>query len=163
MKKALLTLVASTLFFVPALFAQNRPNAVHKDHAKTQESKDQAMVNRHVERLAVLFNLTPDQKKQTTTYFSKAWDDNRQVMMQMRQDRKTLDNDINAKADQSKLAADDNALGQDHAKIIANNADAQAQFLSVLTPQEQTKYQKLQASRFGGRDFGHAAPGAIAR
>lgn len=168
MKRAILTLFASTLFIVPAAFSQtqnqnqnqNHPNAEHHNRANAQQ-----MVNRRVERLATIFDLTPDQKKQATTYFTSAWDANRPVMMQMRQDRKTLDSDIQAKADQSKLAADANALGQDQGKIIANNAEAQSHFFAMLNPQEQAKYEKLQATRFGGFGFapGHTAPGAVNR
>lgn len=170
MKRAILTLFASTLLIVPAAFSQNQnqnqnqnhPNAEHRNHNRADA---QQMVNRHVERLAAIFNLTPDQKKQAATYFTTAWDANRTVMMQVRQDRKTLDSDIQAKADQAKLAADANALGQDQAKIIANNAEAQSHFFSMLNPQEQAKYERLQSTGFGEFGFGagHTAPGAINR
>ena len=84
--------------------------------------------------------------------------------MQMREDRKTLDKDIEAKADQSKLTADAAAIGHDQSSIMANNAYAQEKFFSLLSPAEQAKYEKLHATR-GAFAFGpgHAAPGAVTR
>jgi len=49
--------------------------------------------------------------------------------------------------------------------IVANNAYAQEKFLSLLSPAEQAKYEKLQATRFSAFGFGagHQAPGAVTR
>jgi len=164
MKAVFLTLAAS-LLVVPAAFSQSHPNKEARDHSNAPARHEETMVNRHVDRLAVIFNLTPEQKKEAAGYFSDAWNANKPVMMQLREDRKTLDKDIQAKADQSRLTADATALGHERGMIMANNAYAQEKFLSLLSPAEQAKYEKLRATRFSAFGFGpgRQAPGAVTR
>jgi Spy/CpxP family protein refolding chaperone len=154
MKALFLTLAASTLLVVPAAFSQTHPSTEQQHQPNTAARHEETMVERHVNRLAVMFNLTPGQKKEATTYFSDDWKATQPVWMQMREDRKTLDKDIEAKADQSKLTADATAIGHDQSTIVANNAVAREKFFSLLSPAEQAKYEKLQATRFGGFNFG---------
>jgi Spy/CpxP family protein refolding chaperone len=163
MKALFLTLAASTLLVAPAAFSQTHPSTDQQHHANAPARHEEARVDRHVDRLAVIFNLTPDQKKQATTYFSDAWNANKPAMMQMREDHKNLDKDIQAKADQSKLSADAAAVGRDRGTIMANDAYAQEKFFSLLSPAEQAKYEKLQSTRFGNFGPGHTAPGAVTR
>jgi Spy/CpxP family protein refolding chaperone len=165
MKAVFLTLAASALLVVPMAFSQAHPSTEGRNHTNAQARHEEAMVDRHVDRLALMFNLTPEQKKEAATYFSDAWNANKPVMKQLREDRKNLDKDILAKADQSKLSADAAAIGRDRGSMMANSAYAQEKFLSLLSPAEQAKYEKLQATRFGASNFapGHRAPGAVSR
>ena len=128
MKALFLTLAASSLLAAPAAFSQTQPSTTPHSHPNVPARRAETMVDRHVDRLVVIFSLTPEQKKQATTYFSDAWNANRSVMMQMREDRKALDKDIEAKADQTKLTADATAIGHDQSSIMANNAYAQEKF-----------------------------------
>jgi Spy/CpxP family protein refolding chaperone len=154
MKALFLTLAASTLLVVPAAFSQTHPST-EQQHQSNTAAHHETMVERHVNRLAVMFNLTPEQKKEATAYFNDDWKATHPVWMQMREDRKTLDKDIEAKADQSKLTADAAAIGHDQSTVVANNAVAREKFFSLLSPAEQAKYEKLQATRFGAFDFAH--------
>lgn len=154
MKKTVVLLFAAALLATPAAFAQStgqatqplhHPEAEHNGHARAEE-----MVNQRVDRLAILFNLTPQQKNETETYFKQAWENNRPLMMQIRQDRKTLENDVQAKADEAKIGADAAAIGREQGSILANNSVAREKFFSMLSPAEQSKYEKLQATRSMG-------------
>ena len=160
MKAAALSLLASVLLVAPAAFAQNQS----KTKAETsQRPRAEQMVNRRVDRLALVLNLTPEQKTQAHAYFMNAWEANKDALKQLRSDRMTLDSDVKAKADQAKLMADADAVGRDQAKIIANNATAQEKFLSTLSAQEQAKYEKLEGARIGGLGWGGMAPGIFYR
>ena len=165
MKAVFVTLAASTLLLTPMAFSQSHPSTEARRHSDGPARHEEALVDRQVDRLAVIFNLTPEQRKEAATYFADARNANKPVIMQMRDDRKTLEKDIEAKADQAKLSADAAAVGRDHGNMMANTAVAEEKFLSLLSPADQAKYEKLQTSRFGafGLGPGHTAPGAVTR
>ncbi len=167
MKKTLLAVLASSLLIVPAAFAQTHTKSAEQEHTYSQNSvtRRDEMVNRRVESLAVIFNLTPEQQTEARTYFTKAANENENVEMNLRADHKTLSNDIKAMADQTKLSADAAAIGNDQGKILANDANAQEHFFEMLKPQEQAKYEKL-AGPWVGQFWGGPGvmiPGAIYR
>jgi hypothetical protein len=149
MKALFLTVAASALLVVPVAFSQTRPSTEERNNTNNtnEAARHEEMARHHSDMLGVIFNLTPEQKKETTTYLNDAWNSNQSVRMQMREDRKTLDKDIAAKADHSKLSADAMAIGHDRSTIVANNAYAQEKFFSMLSPAEQAKYEKLREMR----------------
>lgn len=159
MKAAVLTLLASSLLVAPVAFSRTTTQSQEKERTRPTAEE---MVNRHVDQLAVVFNLTPDQKMELNKSFTSTFNEDRNVESQLRADRVTLKNDVKAKADQAKLTADAKAIGNDEAKIVANDACAQEKFVSMLNSEQQAKYDKLQGTWIGGYGASGWVPGAMA-
>jgi hypothetical protein len=146
MKKSALGALAIFALVVPSVFAA--PPTIAQ------------MVMQRVDHLTLLLSLSPMQQTQATGFFTTELTANQPLEAKLRTDRQALEADVKANAPQSKLASDADAVGSDEGSILGNSSFAEAQFLSILSPTDQMKYEKLGRRGFGG-GFGGPGPGGF--
>jgi len=108
------------------------------------------MIERRVQRLTTLLNLTSDQQQQAINFFTTAANTSGPLITQMRTLRQNLhtaiqNNDLNT------ITQTATQIGTLTGQLIAATSTAEAQFYNILTPDQQ---QKLGALRGRGRGMG---------
>jgi Spy/CpxP family protein refolding chaperone len=152
MKIRTIAVVLAAMLAIPGAYAQrgNPPDIA-------------TMVQHRVNRMTVLLGLTTSQQAQATTIFTNAATANQTTETSLKAARKQLHTDIRGTApgatvDTGKLAADASAVATLEGQLQASAAIAEAQFLSILTGDQQTKLSEL-GEGFGGH--GPAGPGGF--
>jgi probable HAF family extracellular repeat protein len=152
------TLFASVLVAAAAtgmLFAQAVPRPTHPS------APDQAVsVQRDVSRLRALLNLSSDQQQQAARIYSNAAMANAAVRASLRAARASLASAMKAN-DTLAITQASNTIGKLRSQLATNNAQAQAAFVKILTPEQETTYRQL-ASRTRDRSRGRPAGGHFA-
>ncbi|MBI2815922.1 MAG: Spy/CpxP family protein refolding chaperone [Acidobacteria bacterium] len=108
------------------------------------------MIERRVQRLTTLLNLTSDQQQQAINFFTTAANTSGPLMTQMRTLRQTLrtaiqNNDLNT------ITQTATQIGTLMGQLTAARSTAEAQFYNILTPDQR---EKLGALRGRGRGMG---------
>lgn len=159
MKKLTFSLVASAVA-ATALLAQ--PPARRGDTPPDPA----AFVERRVNFLAKLLNLTEDQQARATSIFTAAGEAVQAVNANLAAPREALAEAIKTNS----VAAIDQAageIGRLHGQVTAIQAKADAAFYAILTPEQRTKYDALPrrgpGSGFGPGGFGPGGFGPGAR
>jgi Spy/CpxP family protein refolding chaperone len=149
MKKTLLAVIAAGLMVAPGVFAQSQAtpstSAKHAHHRGDMTMR----VQRHVNHLATVLSLSPDQKQKATEIFTNAAKENAPVFADLRSERKSLRMaaEKNESADAIKQFSD--KIGSDVAQMATNEATAGKQFYQVLSPEQQSKLNQLHGERRG--------------
>lgn len=136
MKKLALAALALFAVAVPSVFAA--PPTIAQ------------MVMQRVDHLTLLLSLNTMQQGQATAFFTAELTANQPLEMKLRTDRQALEADVKANASQTKLQGDAETVGSDEGSILGNSSFSEAQFLSILSPSDQMKYEKLGRRGFGG-------------
>ena len=133
--------VAITILAVAAmatvLFAQGMPK-----HDPQQHIQD------HVKFLTTVLSLTPQQQQQATTIFTNASASHSQVHDSMKTAHQALETAIKNN-DAAGIEQASTQIGNLIAQMTASHAKAQAAFYQILTPEQQTKFNELQAEGHG--------------
>lgn len=124
------------------------------------------MAQRHLDFLTKQLSLTPQQQQQANTIFSDAASNAKANHDQMRAAHDSLKAAIQ-KNDSAGIEQAANTIGNLTTQMITAHAKAQAAFYQVLTPDQQTKMNEMEAKHHGmgmhgrgfGRGFGHGGPG----
>lgn len=119
----------------------------------------QAMVQRRVDSLATLLDLTDAQKTQATTIYTGALTAAQSIETSLRSTRQALADAVkaNATATIDQLSA---TIGTATGQLIAINSKADAAFYSILTPDQQTKFDTM---HHGPGGFGPMEHGGFGR
>jgi Spy/CpxP family protein refolding chaperone len=152
MKKTLLAVIAAGLMVAPGVFAQSQAEPSSASARHEHHRGDMTMrVQRHVNHLATVLSLSPDQKQKATEIFTNAAKENSPVFADLRTERKSLKMAVekNESADAIKQFSD--KIGTDVAQMAMNEASAGKQFYQVLSPEQQSKLAQLHSERRGGR------------
>jgi Spy/CpxP family protein refolding chaperone len=114
------------------------------------------LVQRQVARLTTLLTLTTVQQQQATTIFTTSVTADQASMSSVRTARTALNTAIKNN-DLGGIQQAATTLGNLTAQTTLADSQAQASFLQILTPDQQTKYSQLPA---GGGYGGRMGPGA---
>ena len=122
----------------------------HRGQGMTQEQHEDRMENR-LEKMAVILDLTEQQKGQLETLFEKKWQDRQSMRTEMEASRKTLrEYKQGNNFDESEFRA----IAQKHAdlkaEMMVQRAKTKQQVFAVLTPEQQQKAEKLRGMRGEG-------------
>ncbi len=139
--------VAITILGVAAmaavLFAQGMPKHDPQEH-----------IQQRVKFLTTVLSLTQQQQQQATTIFTNAAGNHQQSHDSMKAAHQALQTAIKNN-DAAGIDQASNQLGTLIAQMMASHAKAQAAFYQILTPEQQTKFNELQAEGHGpGMRFG---------
>jgi Spy/CpxP family protein refolding chaperone len=151
MKKTLLAVIAAGLMVAPGMFAQSQATpstpARHTHHRGDLNMR----VQRHVNHLARVLSLSPDQKQKAQEIFTIAAKENSPVFADLRTERQSLRMAVekNDSADAIKQFSD--KIGSDVAQVAMNDASAGKQFYQTLNPEQQSKLAQLHSERRGQR------------
>ncbi len=111
----------------------------------------QQMLQNRIDRLASLLNLTDAQKSQAATIFGNAAQAAQPLRQQMRDTRKTLQDAVRAN-NTAQIDQLSNTLGTLTGQLTAIENKAEANFIAILTPDQQDKLPN-------GGFFGGPGPG----
>lgn len=144
MKKAMTAFVMICAFATSLLLGQapsNPPNPGNGSNSGNPPNPA-TFVQRRIQRLTTLLDLTADQVTQATTIFTNAATNSQTILSNLRTARQSLrtaiqNNDSNGINQQSSTIG--NLTGQ----LTATAASAQAAFYHILTPDQQTKLNNL--------------------
>lgn len=112
------------------------------------QEQHQERMNKHLEKMAVVLDLTDSQKKQIKTLMNEKWQNHQVLRTKMEASRKTLH--------QYKQGSEFNesefrAIAQKHAdlktEMMFQQAKNRQQIFAVLTPEQQQKAEKLRGMR----------------
>lgn len=123
--------------------------------AQHQPPDPATMVQRHVQHLTTVLSLNASQQQQATTIFTSAMTGASSIHGDMKTAHQSLqtaikNNDVNG------ITAAANNIGNLTAQMIAAHAKAQAAFMQILTPDQQTKFSALESE---GHGMGFGGPG----
>lgn len=113
-------------------------------------------IQRHVQHLTTVLSLTPAQQQQATTIFTNAMNGASSVHSDMKTAHQNLQTAIKNN-DQAGITAAATTMGNLTSQMIAAHAKAQAAFLQILTPDQQSKLSQLESEHHGmgmGMEFG---------
>jgi probable HAF family extracellular repeat protein len=117
-------------------------------------------VRRDVSRLRGLLNLSKDQQRLAARIYSNAAMANAAVRANLRAARASLATATKTN-DTRVITQASNTIGKLRSQLATNNAQGQAAFVKILTPEQEIKYQQL-ASRTRDRSRGRPAGGHFA-
>jgi protein CpxP len=122
----------------------------YRGQGMTQEQHKDQMKNR-LEKMAVILDLTEQQKGQLKTLFEKKWQDQQSMRTKMEASRETLREYKQGNTfDESEFRA----MAQKHAdlktEMMVQQAKTRQQIFAVLTPEQQQKAEKLRGMRGEG-------------
>ena len=151
-------LIIGTLLVAGSAFAwpggHNKKNCDgfqgYRGQGMTQEQHKDQMKNR-LEKMAVILDLTEQQKGQLKTLFEKKWQDRQSMRTKMEASRETLREYKQGNTfDESEFRA----MAQKHAdlktEMMVQQAKTRQQIFAVLTPEQQQKAEKLRGMRGEG-------------
>jgi Spy/CpxP family protein refolding chaperone len=144
----LLTSVAAATM----LLAQSSP----ADKSPSGAPNAAQQVQHRVSRLTMMLNLSSDQQQQANNIFSKAATANATVHANMKTARENLAAAVKAD-DTSAITQTSDTIGNLTSQLVATNARAQADFMKILNPDQQTKYSQFVSqarNRFHARRTG---------
>jgi Spy/CpxP family protein refolding chaperone len=147
MKKAMLAILAASVFATPATFAQGR--GTPPDPA--------TMVAHHVQHLATLLDLTSAQVTAATATFTTAASAAAPLEASLRAAHKTLEADIHGGT--GDILNDANAITSIENQLLVIRSNAEKTFYASLTTTQQDKLKALGPGGFGGR--GPHGPGGF--
>ncbi|MDX2479766.1 MAG: Spy/CpxP family protein refolding chaperone [Desulfuromusa sp.] len=114
-----------------------------KGQGMTSEQHEKRMENR-LEKMAVILDLTEQQKEQLENLFEKKWQNHQSMRAEMQASRKDL---REYKQGKEFNEADFRAKAQKHAELktemMVQHAKTKQQAFAVLTPEQQQKAEKL--------------------
>lgn len=135
----------------------------HKGQGMTYEQHEGRM-ERHLDKMAVILDLTDQQKGQIKDLFEKKWQDRQTMRAEMQISRDAL---RAYKQGKEFNESEFRAIAQKHAdlktEMMVKRAKTKQQLFAVLTPEQQQKAEKLRAmhgeSFFGKHGGGHDGDG----
>jgi Spy/CpxP family protein refolding chaperone len=144
MTKSISNLCLAAAFTSALVFAQS--SDVAPQHTRPTPAQ---MVQRQVQMRTTLLSLTADQQAQATTIFTNAAA-NPTSHATMRTAETALKTAIQNN-DLAGIEQNATAMGNLHAQELVAHAKAEAAFYALLTPEQKTKYNQLEAEgNFGG-------------
>ncbi len=139
-------LVAACGLLAGAVFAQGmRPGG-----ERGTPPDPQTMIQRRVDRLATMLNLTDAQKTQATTIFTNSYNAAQGIQPSLQTNRESLSTAIK-KNDTASIDSLSMTTGTLTGQLTGIHAKAEAQFYAILTPDQKTKYDQMP----------HGGPGMI--
>jgi len=136
----------------PGQHRQGNCNNFSKQHGPviSPEQHQKQMANR-LKKMAVILDLTADQKQQIETLMDKKWEDRQALRKQLQTSRETLRTYKQGdRFDESEFRA----IAQKHAdlktEMMVHQAKIQQQIFAVLTPEQQQKAKKLRGMQTEG-------------
>jgi Spy/CpxP family protein refolding chaperone len=114
----------------------------------------QQHIQNHLKFLTTVLSLTQQQQQQATTIFTNAAGNHQQIYASMKTAHESLQTAIKNN-DGAGIEQASTQIGNLVAQMTASHAKAQAAFYQILTPEQQTKFNELQAEGHGhGMMFG---------
>lgn len=147
MKKPITAFLLVCAFATTLLFGQT-PTPTPTPSPTPGPPNPAQMIQRRVQRLTTLLNLTSDQQQQAINFFTTAANTAGPLLTQLRTARQSLhtaiqNNDLNTI---NQVATQ---IGTLTAQLTVAGAVAEAQFFHILTPDQQQKLNALQERRHG--------------
>jgi Spy/CpxP family protein refolding chaperone len=153
MKKRSLVLVAVSLLLfaglVPAQEQQGRGRRSGQGNPPGGAPDPQQMIQQRIDRLASELSLTEAQKTQAATIFANAAKAAQPLNQQVRETRQSLQEAIKAN-NTAQIDQLSTTFGTQMGQVTAINSKAEAQFISILTPEQQAKLPSGPLGLFGG-------------
>ena len=145
MKKTIATLLLTSAFAAPLLFAQSSGNPPSPANR----------VERRVQFLTTLLTLTTAQQQQATTIFTNEATSATTLLASLRTARQSLRTAVE-NTDANTINQLSTTIGNLTAQLASNEATANAAFYQMLTPDQQAKLKDYQSRgpRGGGRGRG---------
>jgi Spy/CpxP family protein refolding chaperone len=143
MIKSLTNLCLAAAFTTALVFAQTSDVNTHTRPSPAQ------MVQRQVQFRTTLLSLTADQQAQATTIYTNATTAGSTNHASMRAAEAALKTAIQNN-DTATIEQTASTLGNLHAQSIAAEAKAEAAFVSMLTPDQKTKYAQIESEHHMG-------------
>jgi Spy/CpxP family protein refolding chaperone len=158
MKKPLAAFVLTCAFATTLLFGQTPTPTPSPSPAPPNPAQ---MIQRRIQRLTTLLNLTTDQQTQATTFFTNAANTATPLMTSLKTAHQNLqtaihNNDLNG------INQISTQIGNLTAQLTTAVSVAEAQFYHILTPDQQTKLNSLKGRGhhgMGPMGFGPGGPG----
>ncbi len=148
-RKAIPIALIATVFAATLSFAQ-QPEGAPPDPA--------THVQRHVQHLTKMLSLTSQQQEQATTIFTNAMSGGASFHDQMKAAHENLQTAVKNN-DQNGISQAATAIGNLTAQMVSAHAKAQAAFLQILTPDQQTKLSQMESQHRGMGPMGFGGPG----
>jgi Spy/CpxP family protein refolding chaperone len=157
MTKAILTIATACLIAAPLSFAQSQKSS-STQKARTENRRAESRVDHRVAYLTTVLSLTNSQQEQAKKIFADAEHENSAVFANLRTEREDLRKAVDSSQPSEVIKKSSDAIGNNVAKLVANEANAHEQFRNILTPAQQTKLTQLERERGWGTGFYGARP-----
>jgi Spy/CpxP family protein refolding chaperone len=127
-----------------------------------QQPTPEQMVERRVERLTTLLNLTASQQTQLKTIFTEEATAQTALRPQREAAQTELKDSVENNLPEPQIERVAQQVGTVHGQMVAIQAKAQAKFLNALTKEQRDKLQALpQGPGMGGPGRGPGGPGGM--